>query len=417
VTLLALPTAQAGLKQLEIKGKISAEAHAVDLGQQTDSGLMMDGDLDFKMKFSQDVSARFDLEFDNETAGTLGTDGTGNRFNIGVDQAYFKLNDFLFRNFALSIGKQNFNVSLRDNKSFSWAFHDPIAVVGTYSTRDMDIKGYYLKLEENSLGTKTGTDYESNDGDSNVMGVYTEYWLNDDSLVAGYLNYKSEDDAGSFNNLVHYGIGLDYFVGESLEIYGEVAGQSIDADGMYDGSAYQLTLGGEYAFSDYDMKPTLALEYYIQTGSDDAVWQSVVGGESAADSDSLFTEASGFKASDIRHGLGPVKKGQRGKDNGVDDPISDYSVIRINGTISPSKSTKVGLGIHFFTNEDEGVSNDDMGTEVDLYGSWRYSQDITFKGGFYFVSDANHAADTVGNTVRANGKDITGAVISSSLKF
>ena len=411
VATLGLSSAEAGLKQLEIKGNISAAGHAIDFGSQTDSGVYMDGDLDFKMKFSQDVSARLDLEFDNAVAGDdllTGSNGTAgwninqnaNRFNIGVDQAYFKLNDFLFRNFSLSVGKQNMNVSLRANKSHSWAFGDPVAVIGAYSTRDMDIKGYYLKLAEDSLSAS-----KSNDNDESVMGVYGEYWLNDDSLVAGYLNYKSNRSVtATYDNLVHYGIGLDYFIGESLEVYGEIAGQSISSSvPAGDGSAFQLTLGGEYAFSDYDMKPTIGLEYYLQSGSDasDPAWQSVAGGESAADTDSLYTEASGARASDLRHGLGPVKKGQG---------PTGYSVIRLNGALSPSKSTKVGLGVHFFTNENN-VTNDDLGTEIDLYGSWKYSQDVTFKAGLYLVSDASNAAGA------AATNDITGVVVSSALTF
>jgi len=417
VATLGLSSADAGLKQLEIKGNISAAGHAIDFGNNTDSGVYLDGDLDFKMKFSQDVSARLDLEFDNAVAGdqiltgdkstwVTSPSGTGNRFSIGVDQAFFKLNDFLFRNFSLSVGKQNMNVSLRDNKSFSWAFSDPISVIGTYSTRDMDLKGYYLKLDEESLNRT-----KSNDMDETVTGVYGEYWLNDDSLVAGYLNYKSHRGTAAnydYDNLVHYGIGLDYFIGESLEVYGEIAGQSISASGTnVDGSAFQLTLGGEYAFSDYDMKPTIGLEYYLQSGSDtsDPAWQSVAGGESAADTDSLYTEASGARASDLRHGLGPVKKGQTG--NG----LNGYSVIRLNGSLSPSKSTKIGLGLHFFKAEDAGVADDDMGTEIDLYGTWKYSQDVTFKAGAYLVADPNHTA------VAANSDDITGVVVSSALKF
>lgn len=415
VATLGLSSAEAGLKQLEIKGNISAAAHTVDFGSQTDSGVYMDGDLDFKMKFSQDVSARLDLEFDNAVAGDdllTGSNGAagwninnnGNRFSMGVDQAYFKLNDFLFRNFSLSVGKQNMNVSLRDNKSHSWAFGDPVAVVGAYSTRDMDLKFYYLKLAEDKLSISN-----SNDNDETVMGTYGEYWLNDDSLVAGYVNYKSNRSAtAGYDNLVHYGVGLDYFIGESLEVYGEIAGQSISSAATAgDGSAFQITLGGEYAFSDYDMKPTVGLEYYNQSGSDtsDPAWQSVAGGESAADTDSLYTEASGFRASDLRHGLGPVKKGQTG------NSLNGYSVIRLNGALSPSKSTKVGLGVHFFTAEDSGVADDNMGTEIDLYGSWKYSQDVTFKGGLYLVADARHT------TTATTGDDITGVVISSALKF
>jgi len=419
VALLGLPSAEAGLKQLEIKGKVGFAGHAVDFGKTTDSGVLMDADLDFKMKFSQDVSARIDLEMDDAVAGDDLWNGksapgavanANNRYAIGVDQAYFQLSDFLFRNFSLSIGKQNMNVSLRDNNSMSWAFNDPTAVVGSYTTRDMDIKGYFLKLNEDKI---VNNGVSSNDGDETVMGTYVEYWLNDDSMVAGYVNYKSEKDAaqgGTYDNLVHYGIGLDYFIGESLEVYGEVAGQSISAPAM-DGSAFQLTLGGEYAFTDYDMKPVVGLEYYLQSGADasDPCWQTVVGGLAGADTDSLYTEANGAAARDLNPGLGVVAKGSSAG--------GGYSVIRLNGAISPTKATKVGLGIHFFTDEDSALNDndDDLGTEIDLYSSWKYSQDVTFQAGVYLVTDPNHASALVTGTTDED--DITGVAVSSALVF
>lgn len=415
VALLGLPSAEAGLRQLEIKGNISMAGHAVDFGTRTDSGVFLDADLDFKMKFSQDVSARIDLEMDDAVAGDSIPNGpvagvagqtVGNRFNIGVDQAFFKLNDFLFRNFNLTVGKQNMNVSLRDNKTMSWAFGDPVGVVGTYATRDMDIKGYFLKLAEEDFGTAGA----SNDGDETVIGTYVEYWLNDDSLVAGYVNYKSEKDTAAYDNLVHYGIGLDYFIGESLEVYGEVAGQSIsDGAGVNDGSAFQLTLGGEYAFTDYDMKPVLGLEYYLQSGADasDPAWQKVIGGLAAADTNAIYMEANGKVGRDLNAGIGPVSIGQPGTTFG------GYSVIRLNGAVSPTKATKVGLGLHFFTDEASALNDgdDEIGTELDLYASWKYSQDVTFKAGLYVVSDPNFVN---GNT---NEDDITGVVVSSALTF
>jgi hypothetical protein len=380
------------------------------------------------MKFSQDVSARIDLEMDDAVAGDqlwAGKTGaatvssTPNRYNIGVDQAFFKLNDFLFRNFNLTIGKQNMNISLRDNKTMSWAFGDPIGVVGSYATRDMDVKGYFLKMNEEKLGTTVTGSPVSNNGDATVIGTYVEYWLNDDSLVAGYVNYRSQFDdaylqtvtgspvANTYDNLVHYGIGLDYFIGESLEVYGEVAGQSIsDSTPAMDGSAFQLTLGGEYAFTDYDMKPVLGLEYYLQSGSDasDPSWQNVAGGLAASDTNAIYMESNGLVGRDINPGLGPVTIGGPSTFGG-------YSVIRLNGAISPTKATKVGLGLHFFTNEDSALlDNDDkIGTEVDLYASWKYSQDVTFQAGLYLVSDPNF--------VVGSEDDLTGLAVSSALTF
>jgi len=413
LSLMGLPYANAGLKQLEIKGKISTTGHTVDFGDNTDSEVILDADLDFKMKFSQDVSARLDLELDNANAG----DATGtqsNRFNWGVDQAYVKMNDFLFRNLSLQIGKQDFNISLRDNNSNNWAWGDPLGVVASYSTRDLDLRFYYLKYDDDDLGYNytTSTSANTNDSDKNLLGLYGEYWLNDDSLMTAYLNYKSNhqriSSTNDIDNVIHYGLGIDYFIGESIEIFAEVAGQTISGDDSVatgdprnDGSAYQFNLGGEYTFSDYESKPQLSLEYYIQSGSDteDPSWQDVAGGWSAADTDSIFMEANGSTGKDINPNAGPVNKGKPGAYAG------GYSVIRLNGSMSPSKSTKIGLGVHFFTNEDN-VANDDLGTEYDLYGNWKYSQDVTFKAGLFLVTDPGFQTE-----------DVTGVSLGSSLVF
>lgn len=418
LSLVGLPFADAGLKQLEIKGKISTTGHAVDLGNTNDSEIILDTDLDFKMKFSQDVSARLDLELDNANAGDT-TNGVKNRFNWGVDQAYVKLNDFLFRNLSVQLGKQNFNISLRDNNSNSWAWGDPLGMVATYSTRDMDLKFYYLKFDDSDLSS-TG----SNDEDENLIGVYGEYWLNDDSLLTAYFNRKdfrtgvqvsgASDILFNTNNyrdidsLFHYGLGIDYFIGESLEIFAEIASQNIDGNDTLnaanDGTAYQFNLGGEYTFSDYETKPQLSLEYYMQSGEDggDTAWQDVAGGWAAADTDSIYMERNGHTGKDLNPNIGAVSKGAS------TEAAGGYSVIRINGSLSPSKSTKIGLGIHLFTDEDAQVAgaSDDLGTEFDLYGSWKYSQDVTFKAGAYLVSDPNFQAE-----------DITGVALGSSLVF
>jgi hypothetical protein len=405
LAMIGLSSADAGLKQLEIKGGTSLGGYVLDKGKSggTDSQLRLDVDLDFKMKFSQDVSARLDLELDNGTAGTNFSSAFGatERMGIGVDQAYFKMNDFLFRNFSLSLGKQNLNFSLRDNKSFAWAWSDPIAMVGNYSTRDLDVKAYFAKYNDETLGTG------SNDMDQELLGVYGEYWLNDDSLVIAYLNHRSDNAATTNTNIVHYGIGLDYFIGESLELYGEIAGQSIDvktAGASTDGNPLQITLGAEYAFADFDMKPTINLEYYSQEGATatDAGWQTIGGGSAGAENQSLYVEGTGADAAvrDLNFGAGLVNYG------GASTTISGYNVFRLNGWISPRKSTKIGLGFHMFTDDSAGVTKDDLGLEIDLTASWKYSQDVTFRAGAFSWDKGDTTLD-----------DVTGLTVSSSLKF
>jgi hypothetical protein len=406
LAMISLSTADAGLKQLEIKGGTSLGGYVLDQGKTggTDSQFRLDVDLDFKMKFSQDVSARLDLELDNAVAGTnfSAAFGAADRYGLGVDQAYFKMNDFLFRNFSLTLGKQNLNFSLRDNKGFSWGWSDPIAMVGNYSTRDLDVKGYFAKFSDQALGTG------SNDTDQELLGVYGEYWLNDDSLVIAYLNHRS--NSGTTNeNIVHYGVGLDYFIGESLELYGEIAGQSVDRESAgvsTDGNPLQITLGAEYAFADFDMKPTINVEYYSQegtgTGTNALAWQSIANGSAGAENQSLYVEGTGADSAvrDLNFGAGMVNYG------GGAATVSGYNVFRLNGWISPRKSTKIGLGLHMFTDDTAGVAKDDLGLEIDLTASWKYSQDVTFRAGAFSWDHGDTAKD-----------DATGFTVSSSLKF
>ena len=76
VVALAGAAVDAGMKQMEIKGGASLTGSTVSYDQGakalrgggSDSRALLDVDLDFKMKFSQDVSARIDLELDNSLA-------------------------------------------------------------------------------------------------------------------------------------------------------------------------------------------------------------------------------------------------------------------------------------------------------------------------------------------------------------
>ena len=422
VVALAGAAVDAGMKQMEIKGSTSLTGSTVSYdngakayrGGGSDSRALLDVDLDFKMKFSQDVSARIDLELDNAMAGdstftgktpSTATVANGNRFGFGVDQAYFKMSDFLFKNFSLTVGKQNLNFSLRDNRNFSWGWWDPIAVVGTYSTRDVDVRLYWAKYnDESTLAGSTST----NDKDQDLIGSYLEYWLSDDSLAIGYLNYFTNQATST--DIFHYGLGIDYFHGEALELYAEAAGQSINGPtAATDGSAFQVTAGAQYAFTQFDLKPTFNLEYYVQSGADKAkpAWQKIgAGGARGADNQSLFVESMGRDSAvnDLGFGVGLADHGGAG-----------YSVIRLNGWLSPTKSLKAGLGIHIFKDEDKPVTKDDMGIEVDLTGAWKYSPDVTFRAGAFDWT----GAETDGATALASGsyENVIGGVIGSSLEF
>jgi len=434
VVSMGLMTANAGMKQMEIKGGIELLGYAISYdsgvdafrGGGSDSLATLLADLDFKMKFSQDVSARIDLEMDGATAGdrtfkgktiTTAANDVGDRYGFGIDQAYFKMNDFLFKNFSLSVGKQNLNFSLRDNGSYSWAYTDPISVLGVYSTRDVDVNFYFAKVSEGSdLGASASaaTPLATNDADVDIIGSYLEYWLNDDSLFIGYLNFASNDVTKT--NIFHYGLGLDYYIGESLEIYGEAAGQSVDM-GASDGSAFQLNLGAEYAFTDFDMKPTLNFDYYLQSGAEvgtsaDPAWQNIAGGAKGAENQSIFVEGSAnntdARSVNFGVGIGAVEAGTGG-----------YQVWRLNGWLSPSKTTKVGLGIHVFADEDDAAgTKDDLGMEIDLTGSWKYSQDVSFiAGAFLWTGAESDGSGGIPVGAGSEFEDVDGLMIGSVLSF
>lgn len=428
IVALGMLPSSAAMKQMEIKGNLSMYGYNVSYndgrdvltgrGPGSEAVAQLDADLDFKMKFSQDVIARLDLEVDNATAGDgmytshvlrTGTAGlySGNRFDIGVDQAYFKISDFRYQKLNLSIGKQNFNFSLRDNGAYSWSYGDPIAVLLSYAPKDVNFNLYWAKLMEDNGLTTTA----SNDNDQDLVGGYLEYWINEDSLVIGYLNYKSLNTTKT--NILHYGIGIDYFAGESLELYGEVAGQSISDDPdalsatVQEGSPMQLTLGVQYAFSGFDWKPTLNVEYYLQGGSDntDIGWQQIIAGKQSGDNHSLFVESANNRDLNFNAALPGTAGG--------------YSALRLNGWISPKKDITLGLGFHMFKDEDNNLAGkDDMGLEIDLNGKWKYTQDVTFQAGaFMWTNGETDGARNTPATGASEFEDVIGFTVGSALTF
>jgi hypothetical protein len=402
---------------LEIKGQISVAHHNVNYGQVSEEGFLMDLDLDFKMSFAKNVSARFDLEFDNMVAGSS-AGGSSERFDIGVDQAFIKFDDCFTKGLSFALGKQNFNVALRNDLSHAWAYGDPISVQSFYSHGPWEASLYYLKINEHTLGTPLKssalvTAVESNDVDANIVGTMLKFNWAKDNYIRAYVNQKSDFAAtAKFDNFFHYGLAADVFVYPSLEIYSELNQQQFNVDAnAIGGSAEQFILGLEKTWSQWSLKPTLGAEVFYQSGSDptNLGWQTVVGGMASGDTDSLFTEKNGSNGRDINPGVGFVDKGK----NSI-----GYKVYRFNASLKPTEKTKVGLGLHLFSVEDSvdklnaAFASRKMDTEYNVYAHWQYSPNIKLQAGSFYVTSINPQINSTGSL-----KDIYGLSLGSALRF
>lgn len=407
-------SADAALQELQIKGKIGLDAYTLSFGSAsgtsgtfkgvdgTDSLLEMDVDLDFKLDLSQAVEARIDFELDKAKAGDGSPfAGFNNRYEFGLDQAYFSMKDFLFLRFTLKLGKQDNNFSLRANDSYDWMYGDDIAIAGVYSTQRVDLSMYFMKQDDDSDLKGSGT----NEADADVFGVLAEYWLDDNNLIVATVNSKKDNAyaASTSMDMLMYLVGIDYLIGEKIEVYGQLGGESIDMKnpaGETSGSAMLINAGVEYRFTDLDWKPAINLDYRLESGASSSngaadKWQSVTGTYKNSTRDAIYLEKG------LAAWSGTLTAG-------------GYSVIRLVGEMAPSKDTTVVLGLHSFTAEDDGLAKEDMGLEVDLLGTWKYSADVKFNAGAFVLSGAEYN----GTTAPADGfETVMGFTMGSTLKF
>ena len=358
----------ADLQNVEIGGELRIRGNSYfDQGGDSEEGhsqfteqrsvISVDAD------FSDDVSANITFsnykiwgdtwnQFDEGTE--LFDDNSGPRGNtISLNEAYILLGDAV-AGFDLKIGRQEvmfgseFLVGNENTASgFSHRAFDGIRA--DWSNDSFDVTIFNFKAWE--------TDYDSSnkDNDDDFNGIYASYnGIENHTIDAYLLNYRGGQP--NSDNLEFLTIGAraaGAFGNFDYEL--EIATQSGDDGGSpeadFEGDAINAELG--YTF-DANMQPRVFLGYAAFTGSDD----SDEIGFNRLYSDWEYSEFLG------------------------DGDMSNVTILRAG--VSANVSEKIGLSLvvsSFELDEETSFLDDELGTEIGLYMTYQYSEDVAVEVG------------------------------------
>ena len=340
--------------------------------------------------------------------------GDGND-TVGMYQAYIQADNVLGYPLSVKIGRQEIALGREflvgnndDGVNFSGRAFD--ALRATYDNDEsLMVTVFTAKLAE--------TRNFEQDGDIDLHGLYATYygleeldidlyWIALDNGVGGPVA-PAPLPLGDDSELLHtfggrvYGAAMD----DRLEYNVEVAiqsgdinsvrltnlagmnpvfgplGQSLDVDAL----AINVLVG--YTFDDVEYTPEVHFEWALFTGDDDST-------------DKDFEQFTRL-FSDVHYGK--INLG-----GNFDLNMTNMNIFRIGGSAQTTDTVTVNADLLFFTlNEDKdknvandgftlgrnqvnGTADDGVGTELDLWVTWQYSEDLTLSGGWshFFVDDA-----------------------------
>ncbi|MFH1680027.1 MAG: alginate export family protein [Candidatus Eisenbacteria bacterium] len=351
-------------------------------------------------------------------------------------KGYIRVDEFLYQQLSFQLGWQDFHLSLRgDGNSFlvdltesELAFMSSMQenyagrVYGygqntappflfsrekdnhvggfrlTYNDQDqLYVDFFAFNIREDDAVT-AGTDHE----DELFYGINVDYNLDTAgdrrSLVNAIFAMFSNDQ--NANRVYSIGAGIDYWW-EQLELFGEIHGQFGDYAALnsaetsvfgtailngkrIDQKAYGGYVGGRYEFES-EWKPYLELSFWYLTGDD---------GQRDDDNEDFVSYENVNDAMIIEGSLLGL------------DVDSNYWALKLKGGITTSLDKPEDFDVavfygHFQTTEDvdrAGTFTNDvahsnidqnLGDEIDLAATWRYSESLTFelKAGFLFNGD------------------------------
>jgi hypothetical protein len=322
--------------------------------------------------------------------GGFGIDGSGG-VDIGVRQAYVKIEDALVQDLAITFGLQDlvFDVVGQGNPllialgdaEYAGILADEAWQGTTYiESRPGGLRADYKLGAAGSLsayhmvvGLNNLEDMEA------ITGVQGQYKVTEKTSVEGMINLmnlgfgvdgkKSEVwllgiGAASNGEFVD-GLNLWAQVGFNFGTVETIGADEVDAAGlMFDiGASYQL---------DMAMKPKFGVEYLYVSGDKD---------ETGADD-----KYEGFISYEDNDDLIVLEDNEFGFDTD-----ENYSVIKLRASITtdvagPVKDNftlELVLGIAKMVEE---IGNEDgLGTEIDIKASWAASKNLTVYGGFGFL--------------------------------
>jgi len=199
-----------------------------------------------------------------------GTDGWDSDYELEIEAAYIDVREFLVPELDMRIGIQNLVWDLRGNgdefvlnvnEMHGFTPVEAGAWKATYDADPLVIEGFAATLFE-TFGYRQ---------DKAMYGALATYPFDDMSKAQlGLLVYDNDSV-----QLYIVDVGVDYWLNEDTEIYGEAAfnfgdllaqgsspGVEIDAEG------YGGYVGGMYTFSDVEWTPSVDLSFWYLSGDD-----------------------------------------------------------------------------------------------------------------------------------------------------
>jgi hypothetical protein len=364
----------------------------------------------FKVDFTEDVTAVIHLDnygfwgdsFRSEPITGEDYKGSmvGDYENVELYQGYIEMREIGGYAIDARIGRQEVMHGsewlLGNNSTASDFRHLSFdGITATYSADSFSLTGGAYKLHDNSgmgglqsisgiYGTYSSLSQASGsqeDGDTDLYLLYGTYTGIEDMTIDGYWIYlrDARDFGMSDNTELHtFGARVAGAVA-GFDYEGEAAFQSGDTPfgGDWEGVGLNAEVG--YSF-DHELNPR------------------VYGG------------AAFFSGEDTTDGSGDLGFNRLFSDweysEFLDDTsLSNVLVVRGGASIEPTEKIGVSGAVSWFQ-IDEDLSDDDLGFEVGLYGTYQYSEDLAFEAGYahLFVDDATET----GAPVHANGLILLG---------
>ena len=324
--------------------------------------------------FSEDVSAR--IAFSNYkiwgdtwnqfNEGTeLDDDNSGPRGNtVSLNEAYIKLGDAI-AGFDLTIGRQEVELGSEflvgnENTSSNFIHRAFDGIRADYAGDNYTVTLFDFKAWE------TDYDESSKNDDADFRGIYVSYTGIENHTIDGYvLQYHEGEDDEKKDQLTIGARAAGTFGNFDYEL--EVATQTGDVENVpggdldYEGDAINAELG--YTF-DSNMQPRVFLGYASFSGTD----ESDEIGFQRLYSDWEYSEFLG------------------------DGNMSNVTILRAGVSANVSEKIGLGLTVASFELDEEGMStynslayvtgdDDDLGTEVGVYMTYQYSEDVAIEVG------------------------------------
>jgi len=283
-------------------------------------------------------------------------------YQLEIEQAYIDVNEFLVPELSVRVGIQNLAWDLRGNgdefllnlneNHYYGSTWEAGGWKATYDAEPLMLEGFAATIWE-TLGA--GSDAAL----YGARGVYPfDYDMGKGQLgVVVFDNDSVQTYSADF--------GVDYWVNDDLEVYGEGAWQFGEWNdgllGTIDAAGWGAYGGVMYTASEYEYQPSIDVSYWYLTGDDIPT----------------DTEAKSFLSMEDVDTFAILEENHYGWDFD-----SNYSAVKACASVKPADDVTLGLKAGWFKLVEPlpASEEDDLGIEVDASLTWQYSENLAFTG-------------------------------------